>query len=91
MHPPSRSPEPTGQGHQQARQARTTFNEGTGRLAATLLSPTLIVLVLVVVYPILSALRESLYTAASGVDAGRLRHRGLAVRRAGQLHRDLQR
>jgi multiple sugar transport system permease protein len=41
----------------------TSFNEGTGRLAATLLSPTLIVLVLVVVYPIISALRESLYTA----------------------------
>jgi multiple sugar transport system permease protein len=47
----------------------TSFNEGTGRLAATLLSPTLIVLVLVVVYPIISALRESLYTSGDRVDA----------------------
>jgi multiple sugar transport system permease protein len=46
---------------------KTRFNEGTGRLAALLLSPTLIVLALVVVYPILSALRESLFTAG-GVD-----------------------
>ncbi|ONI78222.1 sugar ABC transporter permease [Kribbella sp. ALI-6-A] len=47
---------------------KTTFNEGTGRLAALLLSPTLIVLVLVVVYPILSALRESLYTSGQRID-----------------------
>jgi len=46
----------------------TSFNEGTGRLAALLLSPTLIVLVLVVVYPILSALRESLYTSGQRID-----------------------
>ncbi|GAA1557963.1 sugar ABC transporter permease [Kribbella sancticallisti] len=46
----------------------TSFNEGTGRLAATLLSPTLIVLILVVVYPILSALRESLYTSGQRID-----------------------
>jgi multiple sugar transport system permease protein len=46
---------------------KTRFNEGTGRLAALLLSPTLIVLILVVVYPIISALRESLFTAG-GVD-----------------------
>ncbi|WP_328996779.1 sugar ABC transporter permease [Kribbella sp. NBC_01245] len=43
-------------------------DEGTGRLAAVLLSPTLIVLALVVVYPILSALRESLYTSGQRVD-----------------------
>lgn len=42
-------------------------DEGTGRLAALLLSPTLIVLALVIVYPIFSALRESLYTEG-GVD-----------------------
>lgn len=42
-------------------------NEGTGRLAALLLSPTMIVLGLVVLFPIISALRESLYTAG-GVD-----------------------
>ncbi|WP_433166088.1 carbohydrate ABC transporter permease [Kribbella sp. CA-247076] len=46
----------------------TSFNEGTGRLAAALLSPTLVVLVLVVVYPILSALRESLYQSGQRID-----------------------
>lgn len=40
-------------------------DEGTGRLAALLLSPTLIVLVLVIVYPIISAFRESLFTAGA--------------------------
>jgi multiple sugar transport system permease protein len=48
---------------------KTSFNEGTGRLAAILLSPTLIVLALVVVYPILSAIRESLFTSGTQVDA----------------------
>jgi multiple sugar transport system permease protein len=47
---------------------RTSFNEGTGRLAALLLSPTLIVLGLVVLYPILSALRESLYQSGQRID-----------------------
>jgi multiple sugar transport system permease protein len=47
---------------------RSSFNEGTGRLAAALLSPTLVVLVLVVVYPILSALRESLYQSGQRID-----------------------
>ncbi|NIK62371.1 carbohydrate ABC transporter permease [Kribbella shirazensis] len=47
---------------------RTSFNEGTGRLAAILLSPTLLVLALVVVYPIISALRESLYTSGQQID-----------------------
>ncbi|WP_432946052.1 carbohydrate ABC transporter permease [Kribbella sp. CA-253562] len=47
---------------------QTTFNEGTGRLAAILLSPTLLVLALVVVYPIISALRESLYTSGQQFD-----------------------
>jgi multiple sugar transport system permease protein len=46
----------------------TSFNEGTGRLAAVLLSPTLIVLALVVLYPIVSALRESLYTSGTKLD-----------------------
>ncbi|WBQ04224.1 carbohydrate ABC transporter permease [Kribbella sp. CA-293567] len=48
---------------------QTSFNEGTGKLAAILLSPTLIVLALVVVYPIISALRESLYTSGQKFDA----------------------
>jgi multiple sugar transport system permease protein len=46
----------------------TTFNEGTGRLAAILLSPTLIVLALVVLYPIVSALRESFYQSGQRLD-----------------------
>ncbi|MFB6726129.1 carbohydrate ABC transporter permease [Kribbella sp. NPDC056345] len=49
---------------------RTSFNEGTGRLAALLLSPTLIVLLLVIGYPIISALRESLYTSGGIGDDG---------------------
>ncbi|GAB3935210.1 sugar ABC transporter permease [Kribbella albertanoniae] len=48
---------------------RTSFNEGTGRLAALLLSPTLIVLLLVIGYPIISALRESLYISGQRIDA----------------------
>lgn len=43
------------------------FNEGTGRLAALLLSPTLLVIGLVVVLPIIMALRQSLYEKG-GVD-----------------------
>lgn len=42
---------------------------GTRRLAAALLSPTFVVLALVVAYPLLSALRESLYAKAEGLDA----------------------
>jgi multiple sugar transport system permease protein len=49
--------------------AHTRFNQGTARLAAVLLSPTLIVLALVVLYPIVSALRESLYTSGTKLDA----------------------
>ena len=45
------------------------FNEGTARLAAVLLSPTLLVLALVVLYPIVAALRESLYTSGTKLDA----------------------
>ncbi|MFI6675407.1 carbohydrate ABC transporter permease [Kribbella sp. NPDC050470] len=47
---------------------RTSFNEGTGRLAAILLSPTMLVLILVVGLPILSALRESLYQSGQRID-----------------------
>jgi multiple sugar transport system permease protein len=46
----------------------TSFNEGTGRLAAALLSPTMIVLILVVGLPILAALRESLYQSGQRID-----------------------
>ncbi|MFI5696252.1 carbohydrate ABC transporter permease [Kribbella sp. NPDC051586] len=45
------------------------FNEGTGRLAAILLSPTLLVLGVVVLFPIMSALRESLFTSGQHLDA----------------------
>lgn len=43
--------------------------QGSGRLAAILLSPTLIVLALVVAYPIIAALRDSLYQKNEGLDA----------------------
>jgi multiple sugar transport system permease protein len=41
----------------------------TGRLAAMLLSPTFIVLGLVVGYPVVAALRESLYRSGQDIDA----------------------
>ncbi|GAA4627458.1 sugar ABC transporter permease [Actinoallomurus vinaceus] len=43
--------------------------QGSGRLAAVLLSPTFLVLALVVGYPIIAALRESLYQKSQGLDA----------------------
>jgi multiple sugar transport system permease protein len=42
--------------------------QGSGKLAALLLSPTFIVLGLVIAYPLISALRESLYTKGEGLD-----------------------
>ena len=43
-------------------------NPGEGRMAALLLSPTFLVLALVVAYPLLSAFRQSLYSSQSGLD-----------------------
>ena len=42
---------------------------GEGRMAALLLSPTLLVLALVIAYPLLSAVHQSLFRAESGLDA----------------------
>lgn len=42
---------------------------GEGALAALLLSPTLVVLALVIGYPLLAALRESFYRQGEGLDA----------------------
>ncbi|HEV2782415.1 MAG TPA: sugar ABC transporter permease [Actinophytocola sp.] len=42
--------------------------QGSGKLAALLLSPTFVVLALVIAYPLISALRESLYRREEGVD-----------------------
>jgi multiple sugar transport system permease protein len=42
--------------------------QGSGRMAAVLLSPTFLVLALVVGYPIIAALRESLYRRSQGLD-----------------------
>jgi multiple sugar transport system permease protein len=49
--------------------SRGSGPERSGRLAALLLSPTFIVLALVVGYPILAAVRESLYRQGQGLDA----------------------
>ncbi|WP_242906506.1 carbohydrate ABC transporter permease [Actinomadura terrae] len=43
--------------------------QGTRRLAALLLSPTLLVLALVIGYPVLAGFRESLYARGQGLDA----------------------
>jgi len=48
--------------------AKTRRTEGTGRLAAGLLSPTFVVLGLVVLYPIIEAIRDSLYLKNQGLD-----------------------
>ncbi|GAA4517849.1 sugar ABC transporter permease [Actinoallomurus oryzae] len=52
-----------------ARRRRRGDVQGSGRLAATLLSPTFIVLALVVGYPVIAAFRESLYQRGQGLDA----------------------
>lgn len=48
---------------------RTKDVQGTRRLAALLLSPTLLVLALVIGYPVLAGFRESLYARGEGLDA----------------------
>ncbi|HEY0450885.1 sugar ABC transporter permease [Actinophytocola sp.] len=47
----------------------TTSPQRHGRLAFGLLSPTFVVLALVIVYPLIAALRESLYRKSEGLDA----------------------
>ncbi|MDI2026966.1 sugar ABC transporter permease [Saccharopolyspora sp. TS4A08] len=51
------------------RRRRSPQAAAAARLAAALVSPTLLVLGLVVVYPIVAALRQSLFTEGQGVDA----------------------
>jgi multiple sugar transport system permease protein len=46
----------------------TTSPQRHGRLALLLLSPTFVVLALVIVYPLIAALRESLYKRQEGLD-----------------------
>ena len=65
-------------------------DEGQGRLAAIMLSPTFLVLLLVIGLPILAGIRQSFYTTG-GLDANGFVERGRAVRRPRQLHRDLPR
>jgi multiple sugar transport system permease protein len=48
---------------------RRYSRDGSGRLAAALLSPTFLVLALVVAYPVISAFRESLFERSQGLDA----------------------
>lgn len=48
---------------------RGNRSPGEGRMAAMLLSPTILVLALVIVYPLLSAVHQSLFRAESGLDA----------------------
>ncbi|TDC91928.1 sugar ABC transporter permease [Saccharopolyspora aridisoli] len=51
------------------RKRRSPQAAAVARLAGMLVSPTLLVLGLVVVYPIVAALRQSLFTEGQGVDA----------------------
>lgn len=52
-----------------SRRRRSPQAAAAARLAGVLVSPTLLVLGLVVVYPIVAALRQSLFTEGQGVDA----------------------
>jgi multiple sugar transport system permease protein len=52
-----------------APRGRGRYVQGTKRLAALLLSPTLLVLALVIGYPVLAGFRESLYARGEGLDA----------------------
>jgi multiple sugar transport system permease protein len=45
-----------------------TSTEGGGRLAAMLLTPTMLVLLIVIGYPIIAAFQQSLYAQSQGVD-----------------------
>lgn len=60
-HPPSRTPKAP------RSRSRARATSGAGRMAALLVSPTLLVLTIVVLYPTVMALRESLY-GAKGLD-----------------------
>ncbi|MGW4936951.1 carbohydrate ABC transporter permease [Streptomyces sp. NPDC004166] len=51
-----------------SRPPRTTRRAGTGRLAAALLSPTLLVLALVIGYPVVAAVRLSFQVSTEGID-----------------------
>ncbi|WP_261792172.1 carbohydrate ABC transporter permease [Arthrobacter sp. PM3] len=62
--PPSASPR-----NRDTRSRRGRLTSGEGRMAALLLSPTLLVLALVILYPLLSAVHQSLFRAESGLDA----------------------
>jgi multiple sugar transport system permease protein len=57
-----------GPGHTQTKN-RASRTPGEGRMAAMLLSPTILVLALVIVYPLISAIHQSLFRAQSGLDA----------------------
>lgn len=56
---------PVGKG----KRAPKSSTEGSGRLAAMLLTPTMLVLLVVIGYPIIAAFRQSLYSQSQGVDA----------------------
>jgi multiple sugar transport system permease protein len=56
-------------GRGRRRRRRSARGAATARLAALLVSPTLLVLGLVVAYPIITAFRQSMFTEGEGVDA----------------------
>jgi len=47
---------------------KNSLSDGQGRLAAMLLSPTLLILVVVVIIPVIMSIRESMYRKLDGVD-----------------------
>ena len=61
----SRSVAASGDGHKRKKNA---LSDGQGRLAWILLAPTLLVIIVVAGIPVVMSIRESLFTANSGVD-----------------------
>jgi multiple sugar transport system permease protein len=62
------APAPTAGPPKTRNQSPQTSPQGSGKLAALLLAPTFIVLGLVIAYPLISALRESLYQRGEQID-----------------------
>ncbi|MFC4858155.1 carbohydrate ABC transporter permease [Actinophytocola glycyrrhizae] len=62
------APPPTAAGDPKKPASAKTDPQKHGRLAALLLAPTFLVLAIVIAYPLIAALRESLYRRVEGVD-----------------------
>jgi len=67
--PPSQGRERPGRGRRHTRGDGRTRGDGQGRLAAALLSPTFLVLGVVIAFPVVAAVWDSLHRTSEGLDA----------------------